>query len=453
MKSKIFLFAVSILVTAGAYAQKGIDTGTQYGSGQDSIECIKNLNLFIGESKNKNYKDAFIYFKKLYEECPGAHLSIYQYGADIYNDWLIPQESDVAKRDILIDELMLLFDNRIKYFGDRKNFGKDWIISRKAQSYNQYKGEKTDHNLIYQWTGEAVNEFGDKTEASAVSLYVFSSLKLMQNDESLKERYIEDFLKASAIFEAGIATAKAANNDKEVDNITSRKSEMEGMFTTSGAADCETLQSIYAPKVEENKDNLEFLKKTMAIFYSVNCSDADVSVAASEYAHKIEPTAESAATLGIKAYKSGDYATAEKLFEQSIEMSDNSERNAGLYYLLSGIAMDKKQYSKVKQLALKCLKENPNYGRAYISIAHAYAYSARSIYPDDAVLYKCVYFAAIDKLEKARQVDPSVADDARRFIAQYKEYLPSAEDMFFHPDLKGETFTIGGWIGETVKIK
>ena len=453
MRNKLFLFAASILIAAGAYAQKGIETGTPYGSGEDSINCIKNISLFVPYAKSNNYKDAYPFWKKVYDECPGSNLAVYQYGVNIIN-WQISNETDAVKKGALIEELMKLYDNRVKYFGDSRQYKKDWIISRKAQSYNQLKGENTDHNLVYNWTGEVIKEFGDKTEPLAISLYMFASLKKMQGDSNHKEQYIDDFLKASALFDAAIAAAKDDNNEKDIESLTARKVEIEGLFTVSGAADCETLQNIYAKKVEENKDDLEFLKKTMTLFRRLDCKEIDAFFVAADYAHKIEPTAESAMGLGAKAFKDKDNATAETYFNEAISMTEDSDVKADLYLALAGMAMAQNQYVKAKQYAQRCISEKSDYGKAYLIIASAYAAGAKGIYPNEPVLYKCVFYAVIDKLERARQLDPSVASEANRLIGQYSAHLPSKEEVFMHPEIStGQNFIIGGWIGETVKIR
>jgi tetratricopeptide (TPR) repeat protein len=158
--------------------------------------------------------------------------------------------------------------------------------------------------------------------------------------------------------------------------------------------------------------------------------------------------------LGSKAFRDKDFTTAETYYNEAINMSDNAEIKAELYYAMAVMAQQQNGYSKVKQLSLKCLAENPNYGRAYILIATCYAAGAKNIFPDDPVLTGCVYYAVVDKLEKARQVDPSVAEEAGRLINTYKKYYPTKEEVFMHPGVNmGESFSIGGWIGETVKIR
>jgi hypothetical protein len=103
---------------------------------------------------------------------------------------------------------------------------------------------------------------------------------------------------------------------------------------------------------------------------------------------------------------------------------------------------------------LEAIRLNPNYGAPYMLIGNMYAATAASVYPDDPVLRKTVYYAAVDKFQKARQVDPSVAENANKFISTYSQYFPTKEEVFMHPNLnEGQPFTVGGWIGERTTVR
>ena len=52
MKIKVLLLALGCsMMSFGAYAQKGVDTGTPFGSGEDSVRCITNISLFVPYAK------------------------------------------------------------------------------------------------------------------------------------------------------------------------------------------------------------------------------------------------------------------------------------------------------------------------------------------------------------------------------------------------------------------
>ena len=72
---------------------------------------------------------------------------------------------------------------------------------------------------------------------------------------------------------------------------------------------------------------------------------------------------------------------------------------------------------------------------------------------DESALNKCTYFAVIDKLQRAKQVDPSVAEEANSLIGRYSGHTPQAKDLFMLGYKQGDRITIGGWIGETTTIR
>lgn len=454
MKFRLLLLTAGCAMSAfGAYAQKGVDNGTRFGSGEDSIRCITNISLFAPYAKAGNYKDAYEPWKAAYTECPAATKDIYLYGVKIM-EWLIKNETDATKKAALIDDLMAVYDQRVKYFGDDKRYRKDWIVARKAQDYMQYKGTESDYAKVYGWLKEVVDEFGNSTDPLAVSSFAFASMRVMMADPNKQEQYIQDYLKASDILNSQLKAAEAAGSETTVKNLNIYISGMEDAFAASGAADCETLQNLYADKIEQNKSNIDFLKQTIALLRRSKCQEIEAYFAASGYAHAIEPTAESAVGLAKQAYKKNDYDTAIKFFTEAANMETDNVNKSEDYYLIGVILNEKKNYPEAKQNCLKALEANPNNGAAHILLGTMYAASAQSVYPNDAVLAKCVYYAAIEQFEKAKQADESLTETANKMITTYRGHLPSNEDIFMHPDIeKGKSFTIGGWIGERVTIR
>ena len=454
MKIKVLLLALGCTMgTFGAYAQKGVDNGTKFGSGEDSVRCITNISLFVPYAKAGNFKDAYDFWKIVYDECPASTKDVYQYGVKIMG-WKIAQEKDAAKKKALIDDLMAVYDKRVKYFGNDKRYGKDWIVARKGQDYFAQTGENADYNLAYGWLKEIVDEKGENCEALGLSLFAFSSMKKMVADPNFKEQYIQDYLVASNGLDTQIKAAQAANNKKEEDNVTAYKAGVDGQFANSGAADCETLQNLYASKIEENKDNLEYLKETVSLLRRMRCQEIDAYFAASSYAYKLEPSAEAAVGMAKQAVKQKDFDTALKYFEEAANLETDPATKADDFYSMALLSFEQNGYSKARQYCQKAIEINPNYGAAYLLIGKMYASTAKSVYPGDGVLARAVYYAALDKFEKGKQVDPNVAEEANSLISSYRAHLPSTEEIFMHPDLeKGKPFTVGGWIGERTTVR
>jgi tetratricopeptide (TPR) repeat protein len=151
------------------------------------------------------------------------------------------------------------------------------------------------------------------------------------------------------------------------------------------------------------------------------------------------------------SYKKGDYEAAAKFFDEAITLESTPALKADYAYKAAASSYAIKQYIKAKQYLTEALKNNPNHGDAYILLAHCYGASPR--WTDEAALNACTYFVVLDKLARAKQVDPSVAEKANEEIARYSAYLPKTSDLFMIGYKNGDTINIGGWIGETTRIR
>ena len=135
-------------------------------------------------------------------------------------------------------------------------------------------------------------------------------------------------------------------------------------------------------------------------------------------------------------------------------METDPSSKAEDYYMIALLNFDQKSYSKAREYAKKAISINQSYGAPYILIGQMYAATVKSVFPNDGVLARAAYNVAIDQWEKAKQVDESSIDEANKLIGTYRAHLPSTEEIFMHPDLeKGKAFTVGGWIGETTRIR
>ena len=134
--------------------------------------------------------------------------------------------------------------------------------------------------MLYGWLKEVVDQLGEK-QSMAVNLFMFASHQRLIADNDKKGEFVENYLKASSILDAQLNAAKAANNEKELGALTTFKSSIDQSFVGSGAADCELLQTLYSDKVEQNKDDLEFLKETISLLRRVRCQEIEAYFAAS----------------------------------------------------------------------------------------------------------------------------------------------------------------------------
>ena len=449
MKMVTALFALSLSATA-VFAQKGVEDGSRYGHGQDSINCLQNISIYTEYVKTNNFQDAYTPWKAVFDETPWAQVGTYTNGAKILRA-LIAAEKDAAKQKEYFNLLMKVHDQRIQYLDklntlSRTKSSKGDIMGTKAHDYLSMGGQ--DMNAAYEMFAEAVASEKHNLPYYVLMEFVDVSARKTKIDAAHKEQLVQDYIAASGYANEALKAAKKENAKK---NYQTAKDNIDAYFINSGVATCDNLQEIYAPKVEENKGNIEYLKSVITVMQKLGCKESEAYFAASEYAHAIEPTAATAFGCGAMYYKKGDIDKSIQYFDNAIELEQDPIQKADYCYTAAQILFGNKQLSKAKQYARKAIEANGAFGKPYILIAQMYASSPN--WSDESALNKCTFFAAIDKLQKAKSVDPSCAEEADKLIRSYAAYTPKDEDLFFIGLKKGNAVTIGGWIGETTTIR
>ena len=80
----ITVIAMALLFAIPIKAQKGIEDGSKYGHGQDSINCLMNLSLYREFFKHSNYKDAMGPWIQVFSQCPASSEKMYVDGVQMY---------------------------------------------------------------------------------------------------------------------------------------------------------------------------------------------------------------------------------------------------------------------------------------------------------------------------------------------------------------------------------
>lgn len=454
IKAIIALFA---LTSSVAMAQKGVEDGSRYGHGQDSIDCLNNLSLYGEYVKTKNYAEAYPYWQKVFADAPVSQHGIYTNGAVILKK-LIAATKDMTERKKYADELMSVYDQQLQYLDKlnllRKSPWTDFYVKgEKAHTYiTYYPG--MDVNKAYEMLSEAIELGKADNQYYIIGDFMKISTQKFKNDDTHREQLIQDYITASGYINT---IAEAANNSTSAQKeallkaVATTKENVDAYFINSGAADCGQLEAIYAPKVEDNKDNLEYLKKVVSIMGMLSCTESDTYYTASEYAHNIAPTAETAAGCAYRYFKRGDVNKSIEFFDQAIELDSTNLGKAEYSYKAAVILNSDKQLGKAKGYVTRAISLNGNKGAYYILLANIYAAAPR--WNDDANLNNCKYYAVLDKLYQAKRVDESVTEEANKMISAYSTHTPAVEELFFLGYKKGDQVKVGGIINETVTIR
>lgn len=423
-------------------------------------ECVMNVSLFHESVKNKMYADAYEPWWSVYTTCPNANKSIYTDGAKIV-EALFQATSDPAEKERLANLAVELQDKRIRFFGNDPKYPTNYILGEKGLAYLDFFGD-TKLAEARECLSKSVAAMGSQSKITVLVKLVDASYALYKKDPNgLAEQFIADYEMASNALGEQAANA----NNKNAEAAGKQKDYVDNIFAISGAADCSKLDALYASVVQANVTNLDMLTKIAKLYKRVRCTESDVYFAACEAAHKLQPTQESAAGCASMSAKKGDIEQAIAYYDQAIKlamvedaMEDVADYQYNVaYYYYNNLRRypEARKYALASVATLQGLGVNKGQGRCYIIIGMCYA--ATQLHGNDPkgrILNKTVYWAAVDKFIKAKQVDSSVEAQASEFINTYKKYFPTKEERFDLPnEFSGDTYYVGGWIGETTTIR
>lgn len=441
---KIKTLVAAVLLSTGATA-----TFAQ------SENCNANISIAHEAVRAGNFKDAYEPCMAVLKDCPTLKYYTYKDANTILTSFLKGiSDRNSADYKKYFDELMHVHDLKMHYlpeFAKKFKPGQvptvDGALGTKAVDYLIY-APKADLKQAYEWLSNSVNSTQGDTEGAILHHFLETSMKLVQADNNLTDQFFQDYLNASKYVDEAIANETKPKKQEALQNV---KENLVAMFINSGVADCESLQNIYGPKVEEHKADSSFLKKTIAILKMMKCNESEVYFRASEYMYNINPTADAAVGVAYMYFKKGDYTQAVKFFDEALSTETDDAKRSEMAYLTAAALLQAKKYAQARSYCQKSLSYNENYGEAYILMAQAIASSPN--WSEEPALNKCTYFLVIDKLLRAKQVDPNCAEKANELISTYSRHTPAAKDLFMLGIKSGDRVTIGGWIGESTTVR
>ncbi len=435
MKTRItLLLGLGMLLSQFSMAQ-----GKYGATPEDSTKCVESISLYSEYYKQEAYKDAKPFVVDAIEICPKASKNLYIKGSVIFKKLLKENKGNDEVYPGLLDSLMWIYDQRAEHFGD-----KGYVLGRKGTDMLRYGGVKKSldaYNILKEGFELSQNE----TEAGALAAYYQAAYYSVAQKQLEKEVLLELYPQLN-----GVLANKLATNKKLSKSEKQAAGQIDEIF--GKVASCEDLVSIYTPKFEANKQDTSTLLQIIALFEKRGCTDEDLFLQASIEADKSMPSGVSKVGIGIGLLKKERYSDAAGFLQDAADIAESPEVKKKAYLYLAKANLARKSYAATKSAALNLLKLDPQNGEAYMLIGDAYFYGSSTVGENDCEK-KGGIWAAAAKYERARALDPKMAEMAGKRLGQLAARYPTKEDCFFYNILDGQTFTVGGWINETVTVK
>ena len=476
---KLLMIAVAIGMAMSVTAQEASES--KYGA--DSVACVTNLSIygeaykqweaakFAPESISMEMVKAW---REVLLNCPRSSQLIYTRGEKIM-DYFI--RTNPAQKDAYIDTICMMMDNRAKYFGIDAKTGKSQvanIMGRKGlliYTYNKNRYEEA-YNILR----DAVAMDPSQLQGAYLDAYFKATIDMVNNEKAEKmtvinvyqelSEVVDNNISALAETEAELVGAKEEaesggdaeavaefdrqieKNEKSININKGVKSNLDNLFQPY--ASCEDLIKVFSAKMKETPDDVTLLKRITTILDKKDCTEHKLFLDAAVRLNELEPSPEASYSLGIKFFKDRKWSDAATFFEQATK-TDNNDRKYRAYRNLGMCYQNMGSLGRARDIFRRAAQVDPTNGEPYLLIAMLYAESAKQF--SGEIESKAVFWAAVDKCQKAKSIDPSCADKANGLIRAYTAAFPSMETIFFNDYNEGQTFQVGGWIGETTTIR
>lgn len=471
MKKSVFFLLVFLFGSAATFAQK---------YGEDSVKCMENLYIYYELAKKKQFLEAYDGWHYVYENCPRSSKNNFIYGPYIVESKVKEAEAAGNENDARSYKTMLMnvYDDRLKYFPGKEGY----VKGRKAMDMAQHFPDSS--KGAYDLFKEALEIGGPQQSAAFYNTYFITAARLL-NDDVFE---LEDVFNAYNVVIEGIEVNTDALN-RTINELTELRDSTDQVLTGKqkkqlAKAEREldryqtvasNIEKILAPITTCNKLNLLYNEETFAAHKDdtlwlkravkmlqkerrndegeyEDCTDNPMYFKISERLYQMEPSATAARGMYIMSIKNKDYSKAASYIQEAIDLEVDPLKKATDYNRLAKAYLATGRLSSSKSAALKAARLKKDWGDPYITLAQVYA-AADGVCGSDVFEKKAVYWAAIDKLQYARSIDPTVASRANRLISAYKQQLPDKTVIFQLNHKEGDTHRIGCWIQETITVE
>lgn len=448
-----------------AFTLLGVFFAFNMASAQD---CNVTLSLFNESAKVNNFSDAYPKYKQLLENCSDSNILIYQRGEKMLEGMIDEEETEERKMELVqeyIDNQMM----RLEKFPNK---------TKKADIYAdvamiKYKNEVGSLEERLE-AFEKVVEIDKDNFASPVALYAYFRIANDLNDtgerdiQFLFDKYDEVIELIETQENEKAAEAKPLIEKQEAqEELTSRESriiknseiylrnysKIKGSVNSllGSKADCDNLIPLYNKDFEEKKTDVNWLRNANERLSAKDCTEDPLFFKVSEALHQMEPSANSAYSLGQLAEAEGNRKKALEYLNEAAELATDKSRKSRIYYRIANNYKAQGSYSQARTYYRRALDNKPSLGVAYLKIAEMYAKSANDC--GNTVFEKrAVYWLAADYAARAGRVDPSISSNASGAAESYKGRAPQKSDIF-QEDAAGTKISFSNcWIGESVTV-
>ena len=426
---KVFLAALSLtMMLSGAklFAQDM----SKYGPNAD--ECVKYLSYYTEYYKQKNYDDAVPNWRQAYKICPPTcSQNLLIHGSDLISRLIAKNAKNTIMVEGLIDTLMTLQDQRAEFYpkyaatalNNKANYATKFIKNDNKRVYDIYEG--------------VIESLGDKTKASVLFNDFKTAVELYGEGGIGTEQVLDIYQRNLEMLNA--ITPSSDVEKKQIDDF---RTNIENLFISSKVASCEDLLALFGPRYEANPNDLALATNIVKMLsLAEDCNDNELFLNAVTTMYTLDPSADAAYYLYKLHAARGNVANAVNYLQEAIEKDESDvKQDAAYLYELAVYSFKNGRSASAFEAASKVPSMDESLaGKAYLLIGTIWGSTSCG---GDEIARRAPYWVACDYMNKAKAADPSLTEEANRYIGQYSRYFPQAAEAFMYDVTNGQSYTV-----------
>lgn len=444
MKKNISHNLVTVVVLFYAFGALGQCKTPEWPENKAKAE--ESLAIYGDAFKQGHYKDAKSPLLWLIKNAPKVNRQIYIDAADMY-DKAATAETDPAKKQIMIDSMLLMYDLRIASCGEEAN-----VLNRKANAsfkHNYKNKEKLPGLLelfdkVFEING---NNVSDATLPTYMNLTDLNAkyLKNLSVDQVL-QRYDKLMLVIGSKSKLALEKNKPADVEKLNGYKTQIDETMVKSVTALGGVNCDFVKKNMEPKFRLNPKDLGLAKKMFGFMLADKCTDdplwlelGDAMIDGGEKDFGLMKN------VAIKHIGKGNMARAEVLMKEASTLAKEPHDKSEALEILGSMESKKGNKIGARDLFRQANAADPKNLEALSKIGDLYFNSS-----DDCKKLKS---KAEDRLVFLAAFDMYVRAKDNQGMAKSKAQFPGKEEIFELNWKSGETKRVECWIQVDVSLR
>ena len=435
------IFLASCLFSIGALAQCKTPVWPA-----DRAKAEESLAIYGDAFKAGNMKDAKSPLLWLIKNAPQVNRQIYIDAAEMY-DKAATTETDPAKKQVLIDSMLIMYDLRMA------NCQEDaLVLNRKANASfkHNYKNKDKLPGLLELFDNVFEMNGNNVTDATLPTYMNLTDLNAKYVKNLSVEQVLMRYDKLISIIDTKTKLALEKNKAPDVEKLKGYKTQIDDTMvktvTSLGGVNCDFVKKNMEPKWRQNKKDLGMAKKMFGFMLADKCTDdplwlelGDAMINGGEKDFGLMKN------VAIKHIGKNNMERAEALIKEASTLAKEPQDKSEALMILGSMESKKGNKNGARDLFRQANAADPKNLEALSKIGDLYFNSF-----DDCKKLKSkaedrlVYLAAFDMYMKAKD---------NQGMAKSKSQFPGKEEIFELNWKAGESKAIDCWVGGSVVVR